>query len=388
VEACALLLTPLSQMAHEVRGWALRGSGASAEELRALHERSQTLAPPHEGKQLLDEMLLAANSIANIVKDLRVFARSDSEREEPRLLDANDVVDQALRLVGRQISTMARVERDYARDLPQVLVPHGRLTQVLINVLVNAAHAIDEVERPVHRVRIMTRTDGESVAVSISDTGPGIPAHALDHIFDPFFTTKRAGYGTGLGLSISRAIMHDLGGDMIVESVHGSGATFILLLPIPDGASVRHAYVGGSNEPPLPRAGKRRTVLLVDDDEHVLSAYARALERTFDVLMAADGREAIELLSSGSSADALISELGLPQVDGKELYQWLQRERPALARRTVFVCVEANLQRYQAFVDDAQARVLVKPVTTSALLWALNDVLAAETNGGSQPPPT
>ncbi|HVJ15683.1 MAG TPA: ATP-binding protein [Polyangiaceae bacterium] len=388
VEACSLLMSPLSQMAQEVRIWASRGWGASPEDIRALHERAQTGAPPHEGKQLLEEMLTAAGSIASIVRDLRVFARSDSEREEPRLLDANDVADQALRLVGRQISAMARVERDYARDLPQVLAPHGRLTQVLINVLVNALHAIDEVERPAHRVRVVTRTDGESVAVSISDTGPGIPPHALDHIFDPFFTTKRAGYGTGLGLSISRSIMHELGGDMIVESVHGSGATFILLLPIPDSASVRKAYLRNSGAPPLPTtAGQRRTVLLVDDDERVLGAYARALGRSFDVLMAADGREAIDLLMSGSSADALISELALPQVDGRELYEWLQREQPALARRTIFVSAEPNLQRYQSFVGDVQARVLVKPVTTNALVSALTDALLPAASSGSRPPP-
>jgi signal transduction histidine kinase/ActR/RegA family two-component response regulator len=387
VEACSSLLAPLTNMAQEVRIWASRGWAASAEQIRTLHERAQTGAPTHEGKQLLEEMLSAATSIANIVRDLRIFARSDSDREEAQLLDANEVVDQALRLVGRQLSTVARLERDYSRDLPQILVPHGRLTQVLINVLVNAAHAIDEVHRPVHRVRIVTRTDGEYVAMSISDTGPGIAPHTLDHIFDPFFTTKRAGYGTGLGLSISRAIMHDLGGDLIVESVHGSGATFILLLPIPDYASVRSAYLRGRGSPALRKTEVlRRTVLLVDDDEHILSAYARALGRSCDVLMAGDGREAIDLLSSGSHADALVTELALPEVDGKELYEWLLRERPELAGRTVFVSAEATLQRYDTFVSELQNRILVKPVTTSALLSALNDAAMSEPTNGARLP--
>ena len=93
-------------------------------------------------------------------------------------------------------------------------------------------------------------------------------------------------------------------------------------------------------------------MLLVDDDEHVLSAYARALGRSCDVLMAGDGREAIELLSSGSNADALVTELALPEVDGKELYEWLLRERPELASRTVFVSAQATLQRYDSFVSE------------------------------------
>jgi signal transduction histidine kinase/CheY-like chemotaxis protein len=386
LEACSSLLGPLTSVVQEIRLWASRGWGASPEQIRTLHELSQTGAPAQEGKQLLDEMLSAAVSIANIVRDLRIFARSDADREEAQLVDANDVVDQALRLVGRQLTTVARLERDYSRDLPQILVPHGRLTQVLINVLINAAQAIEEVRRPVHRVRIVTRTDGECVAVSISDTGPGIAPETLDHIFDPFFTTKRAGYGTGLGLSISRSIMHDLGGDLIVESVHGSGATFILLLPIPDYASVRSAYLHGHRIPALREMHlARRTVLLVDDDEHVLSAYARALGRSCDVLMAGDGREAIDLLRSGSNADLLVTELELPEVDGRELYEWVLRERPALAKRTVFVSAQATLQRYDSFVSELENRILVKPVTTSALLSALNDAADTSTSGAPLP---
>ncbi len=389
VEAFSILLAPLGNLAEEVRTWASRGWGAAPEQIRALHERAQTGAPPHEAKQLLTEMLTAVTSIANIVRDLRIYARADSNREEAQPLDANDVVDQALRLVGRQISTVARIERDYTRGLPQVLVPHGRLTQVLINVLVNAAHAISEVERPIHRLRVTTRTDGEFVAMSISDTGPGIEPQALDRIFDPFFTTKRTGYGTGLGLSISRSIMRDLGGDLIVESVHGSGATLILLLPIPDEASIRAAYLRVSGVPPsvrAPQAELRRTVLLVDEDEHILSAYARALQRSYDVLMAGDGREAIDLLSSGSTPEALVIELWLPEADGMEFFEWVRRERPELADRTVFVSTEATLQRYESLVGGLQNPVLTKPVTTSSLLAALNRVTRSDPTSEEPPP--
>lgn len=385
IEASANLLAPLAKMADELQVWASRGWGASPEQIQALHELADSGASPQEGRQLLDEMLGAIGSIANIVRDLRIFARSDAGREEAQLLDVSEVIDQALRLAGREINVLARIERDYARDLPRVLVPHGRLTQVLVNVLTNAAQAIREIERPAHRVRIVTRSDGESIAVSISDTGPGIAPHILEHIFDPFFTTKRAGYGTGLGLSISRSIMYDLGGDLIVESVHGSGATFIMLLPIPDYASVRRAYlrqrtVTATRSQPA----AKRTVLVVDDDDRVLSAYARALGRSCDVLMASDGREAIELLSSGSQPDAIVCELALPELDGKALLEWLEQERPDLARRTVFVSSETTQQQYEDFVAERTNCVLTKPVSASALLSALNEVADAPTSG-SQP---
>ncbi|HVY26421.1 MAG TPA: ATP-binding protein [Polyangiaceae bacterium] len=385
IEASANLLSPLAKVASELEMWASRGWGATPEQIQTLHALVDSGASPQEGRQLLDEMLGAIASIANIVRDLRIFARSDAGREEAQLLDVSDVIDQALRLAGREINVLARIERDYARDLPRVLVPHGRLTQVLVNVLANAAQAIREVERPAHRVRIVTRSDGENVAISISDTGPGIAPHILEHIFDPFFTTKRAGYGTGLGLSISRSIMYDLGGDLIVESVHGSGATFILLLPIPDYASVRRAYlrqrtVTATRSQPAPK----RTVLVVDDDDRVLSAYARALGRSCDVLMASDGREAVELLSSGSQPDAIVCELALPELDGKALLEWLERERPELARRTVFVSSETTQQQYEDFVGQLANCVLTKPVSAGALLTALNEVADAPTSG-SQP---
>lgn len=378
LEACTTMFMPLTTVAQEIRRWAIRGAGASAEQIRVLSERAETGALPHEDEQMLKEMLSATMSIADIVRDLRIFSRSDSDREDLQLVDVSDLIDQALRLVGRQISTIARIERDYSRDLPQVLVPQGRLAQVLINLLVNAAHAIEEVQRPVHRVRIVTRTDDEFLAISISDTGPGIVPEAIERIFDPFYTTKRAGHGTGLGLSISRSIMQDLGGDLIVESVHGSGATFILLLPIPDQASIRTHL--GSTTVPAPRSVNllRRTVLLVDDDEYILSAYARALGRSCDVLMASDGREAIELLSSGSHADALVTELSLPDLDGKELYEWVQTARPDLASRTVFVTAEATLQRYESFMSGLPNRVLLKPATTNDLLTALDEAFKAE----------
>ena len=386
IEACTSLITPISNVVQELNVWASRGWGATPEQVQTLAELGRTGAPRVEAKQLLEEMLAASSAIASVVRDLRVFARADSEREEAQVLETNDVVDQALRLVGREIAMVAHIERDYSRDLPRVVVPHGRLTQVLVNILINAAHAINDVEREVHRVRISTRADAEYVAISISDTGPGIPAEALSHIFDPFFTTKRTGLGTGLGLSISRSIMRDLGGDLIVESVHGQGATFIALLPLPDHVTLRNAYLQSRDHTARRPHPERRSVLVVDDDDRILKAYARMLASSCDVIMAADGREAIELLSSGSTADALVTEVNLPDVDGQQLYEWLKRERPLLAARTVFVTAETTLDRYQTFLGQLDNPVLTKPVAAKELWDALDSLSAAAATSPSSPP--
>jgi signal transduction histidine kinase len=359
IEACMSLMTPLAGVAHELDVWSSRGWGATPEQVKTLHELAATGAPRVEGQQLLDEMLVASSAIASVVRDLRVFARADGDQEQAQMLDANDVIDQALRLVGREIATVAHIERDYARALPRVVVPHGRLTQVLVNILINAAHAINDVKREVHRLRVTTRSDAEYVAISISDTGPGIASEALSHIFDPFFTTKRSGLGTGLGLSISRAIMRDLGGDLIVESVHGAGATFIALLPLPDHATMRKAYLDSRGATIRQPMIKRHTVLVVDDDERILKAYARMLSTSCDVIMASDGQEAIDLLSSGSQPDAVVTELSLPDVDGQGFFEWLERERPQLALSTVFVTGDATHARYSAFLSE-KGRIMVR----------------------------
>jgi len=386
IEACMSLMTPLANVVHELSVWSSRGWGATPEQVQMLHDLALTGAPRVEGRQLLEEMLAASSAIGSVVKDLRVFARADGDREEAQMLDANDVIDQALRLVGREIGMVAHIERDYARALPRVVVPHGRLTQVLVNILINAAHAINDVQREVHRVRITTRADTEYVAISISDTGPGIASDALSHIFDPFFTTKRTGLGTGLGLSISRSIMRDLGGDLIVESVHGSGATFIALLPLPDHATMRKAYLQNRGAAVRRTLSKRYTVLVIDDDERILKAYARMLASSCDVIMASDGQEAIDLLSSGSSPDAVVTELSLPDVDGRALFEWLRRERPLLAARTVFITAESTRERFRGFLEENALNALTKPIGGNEL-WAALASLVNQRATSSGPPP-
>src|SRR5262249_49017404 len=154
-----------------------------------------------------------------------------------------------------------------------------------------------------------------------------------DRIFDPFYTTKKAGEGTGLGLALSSDLVRRMGGQILVESELGHGATFIVYLPL--GAPVTQS------QPPsrpawVPAAyGRRAVILAVDDDERVLRAYARALREHYDVLLATDGQEAIELLSSGSQADAILTDMQMADIGGRQFLSWLATERPALVKKVV-----------------------------------------------------
>jgi signal transduction histidine kinase len=370
------LIGPLFEGAAEVGRLASLHRAVSSEEIARLAAIVETGSHSVEGKLVLDELTGLAETIAAVVRDLRIYARSNDD-EAAQIVNVTDLIEQVLRIVGREITTRGNIERDYGQDLPLLLVPRTRIVQVLTNILVNAAHALQEVQRPVHRVRITMRVDAEAVAISISDTGPGIAPEALERIFDPFYTTKREGSGTGLGLSISRAILQRIGGDLVVESVHGVGATFIAMIPLPARDALRDALRRSAASRHQPFAAERpASVLVVDDDVRLLRAYPRILRERYDVLVAADGQEAIDLLVSGSKVDVIVTDVAMPEVDGRQLYGWLNEQRPELARRTLFVTASLADRVYEDFLSRLGGRVLEKPVSAEALFRAIDGILA------------
>jgi signal transduction histidine kinase/CheY-like chemotaxis protein len=376
VEGLKLRVNPvhgaLSQLEEQLR----QKATLSREELLEISRVGRTGAPITETRELLQEIEAAAQTIARVVRDLKLFSRPDDDLA-PEVIDLRALMDQVLRIVGRQIRAYGSLELDYETELPLVVAPAARLAQVFTNILLNAAHAITEVSRPSHRIRISTRSDDEAVAICISDTGPGIPAEVVNRIFDPFFTTKRPGVGTGLGLSISRSILRRIGGDLLVESIHGDGATFIALIPRPSRRDLYEAYRRSSSlTPPASRPQPNRRVLVVDADERVLRAFARTLDTHYDLLLARDAEEAIDLLASGSHADAVVADVSLPEASGITLYAWLTKERAELCRFVVFVTAEE--QSKPSLIAETEQPVLQKPVSRGDLLGAIDGVLALD----------
>jgi PAS domain S-box-containing protein len=167
----------------------------------------------------------ACQRIVDIVRTLRTFARPD--QGEATLVDLHEGLDSTLVLVGHLLKKGIAVERRYG-PVPKVAGHANQLNQVFMNLLVNAAQAIEREGA----IRICTALDGTRVRVGISDTGVGIPADHLPRIFDPGFTTKGVGLGTGLGLSICYQIVEAHGGEITVESAVGRGTTFTVTLPV------------------------------------------------------------------------------------------------------------------------------------------------------------
>jgi two-component system NtrC family sensor kinase len=174
---------------------------------------------------IIADCLEGARRIRDVVQNLRLFSRLDEA--EVKKVDLHDGIDSTIRLLSRYYSSgRIRLVRDFG-ELPLVNCYAGQLNQVWMNLLGNAAQAVGTEGE----VRISTLTEGDSVAVKISDTGCGIPAGSLNKIFDPFFTTKPVGEGTGLGLSISYGIIERHHGTIVVESIVGEGTTFTVRIP-------------------------------------------------------------------------------------------------------------------------------------------------------------
>jgi signal transduction histidine kinase len=169
------------------------------------------------------------------VSSLKDFARPPGEAKEPS--DLNRVVQNALTIARNEYKFVAAIETDLG-ELPMITCNAAGITQVVLNLLVNAAHAIGDVvtdtgDRGV--IRVATRFERNAATITVGDTGTGIPEAVRARIFDPFFTTKKVGKGTGQGLSIAWSMVHEQhGGDLTFETEVGKGTTFTVRIPTPD----------------------------------------------------------------------------------------------------------------------------------------------------------
>ncbi len=184
-----------------------------------------------ESRELLNDALEGVDQISKLVKNLKGFARVDRDGQE--LWNVNEGIDSALTIAQHQLRDRVEVIKVLGA-VPLVRVMPSQINQVFLNLITNAAQAIEDRGT----LTVTSRRNGEVVEVEFKDTGSGIPGDVLPKIFDPFFTTKPVGEGTGLGLSIVHKILTSYGGNITVTSAKGHGATFVVSLPV-DFASLK-----------------------------------------------------------------------------------------------------------------------------------------------------
>jgi PAS domain S-box-containing protein len=179
-------------------------------------------------KNIIGESLEGAERVKQIVQDLKGFSHTDEA--EFKSADINQGLESTINIVWNELKYKATVAKEYG-EIPPTKCNPGQLNQVFMNLLVNAAHAIEKQGK----IKVKTWQENSSIAISIADTGCGIPQDKLNRIYEPFFTTKEVGKGTGLGLSIAYDIVEKHGGEISVESEVGKGTEFTIKIPIVEG---------------------------------------------------------------------------------------------------------------------------------------------------------
>jgi two-component system cell cycle sensor histidine kinase/response regulator CckA len=327
----------------------------------------------------------SANRAAGLVRQLLAFSRRQTL--QPEVLELGEALTDLAPLVNRSLGETIELKILPGRDLWYIKADKTQLTQVIINLAVNAKDAMPDggcltirtrniSERESIKLATTGMAAGEYVLIEVEDTGVGIEADVMAKIFEPFFTTKDVGKGTGLGLSTVYGIVKQTGGYIFADSEVGQGTSFRVYLP-------RH--IVSEEEVAAQRAEKKKEgtrdltgsgrVLLVEDEDVVRNFAARALARQgYEVLEAGTGVEALEVMErERGKVDIVVSDVIMPEMDGPTLLKELRKTNPGL--KFIFVSGYPD-DAFKKNLDENEAySFLPKPFTLSQLAARVKEQL-------------
>jgi signal transduction histidine kinase len=350
-------------------------------------EAARTSADPDaRTRGRLDRALQAARNGAALVQQMLVFARRHPLQVQAT--DINDVIVSALAMFSRSCPESIEIRTHLAPDLHWATADATQVQSAVLNLAVNARDAMPQGGR----LTIATRNladgsqlpaglpPGAYVSIAVTDTGEGMSPEVLARACEPFFTTKAIGKGTGLGLSMVYSTTRQMGGDLEIDSRPGEGTAVRLILPAaaqrrPDAAVAPEAAAAAG----LPNAG-RSAILYVEDDVLVSLATRDLLEEAGYVIHTApDAMRALHVLDDHPDIDLLVTDIGLPGMDGHELAAQVRRRRPDL--KVLFL---SGYDRSQLVGAPADPRTehLGKPYAEASLFEALRRLGGAGPRGG------
>lgn len=300
----------------------------------------------------------AADRCSRIVKSFLAMASQEPNERQPT--DVNELVESALEVTSYTLrSSDVDVSHRFAKGLPKVMVDPDQIRQVIINLLVNAEYALQEVKGE-RKLRITTSFSRQAglVVIKVKDNGPGIPDNIRNRIFEPLFTTKKVGVGTGIGLAMCHRIIDTHGGAIELESSAGEGATFAIRLPVP---TEDVDSVPPDSESPERTVG--HSILIIDDEPEVAELLADILRSDgHSVTIANSGREALDRISR-ARFDMLLSDLRMPDLDGPGLFGILEEREPRLVSGIGFVTGDTMSAKIKEFLKSSGRPYIEKPIT-------------------------
>jgi len=325
-------------------------------------------------EERLEDALGGTRKIKGIARGLGAFSRVEEDQMVP--VSLVEVVEAAVNMASNEIRYRARVIKDYGK-VPMVLASEGRLSQVFLNLLINATHAITEGDIEGNEIRVRTWAEKDCVLVEVRDTGCGIPPENLGRLFDPFFTTKEIGVGSGLGLSISKNIVESYGGTLTVGSEVGKGTSFTVRLPVQPRKDDLAARAPQATE----ESTVRGRILIVEDEAPIRSAMVRMLTG-HETVEAANGSEARQLLENDQAFDLILCDMMMPDISGMELHQWLAEKHPRLAKDLIFITGGAFTPRAREYLRKVDNLRLEKPFDVTNFKKIVNDRILISRGGG------
>ncbi len=294
---------------------------------------------------------------AGLTHQLLLFARREVAQVER--LDLNDVVGQASSMLRRLIRENIALAVELAGEPLPVDADDGQLSQVLMNLVINAADAMPRGGA----VTLRTGRRGDDVWLEVEDTGHGIPDEILARIFEPFFTTKGVGKGTGLGLAVVHGIVTSHHGTVEARSTVGSGTTIRVVLPGAAAAASSAAPVSADREESPRGHGER--ILVVEDEESARKAVAEVLNMLGYAVETAASAEEADRLPGVPAFDLLLTDLILPGASGGELARGLSRRWPRL--EVIVMSGYTDDEAMRQGISAGQVRFLQKPFDMGAL---------------------
>jgi PAS domain S-box-containing protein len=323
----------------------------------------------------------SANKAASLTHRLLAFSRR--QPLDPHPVNANQLVASMADLLHRTTGEAIELELATAEDLWLTLCDPNQLENALLNLVINARDAMPNGGKLViktanghfDRSRFVSRQDatqGDYVVLSVSDTGVGMTPEVMARAFDPFFTTKPIGQGTGLGLSMIYGFAKQSEGHVLIESEVGKGTTVRIHLPRHRGSVQAETASDGLAD--TLKAGAGEVVLVVEDEPVVRGLIVDVLkELGYGALEAADGPGGLQILESKHHIDLLVTDVGLPGINGRQLADQARAHRPNL--KVLFMTGYAENAAISSGFLDAGMEMITKPFAVDALTRRIRDMI-------------
>ena len=331
-------------------------------------------------KRHMEEVLEASYRARDLAQQILSFSKNGEK--EKRIVKINSIVNDVLNMISLSLPQSIEIRQDISDSEYEICADPTQLYQVLMNLCTNAYHAMKEqggvlevtltdLNRDLSSISEENPAPSTYLRLTVSDSGHGMTTEVMKRIFEPFFTTKKENEGTGLGLSIVQSIVRSLDGEITVESKPGKGSSFHVFLPVFRNTTP----IKEKTHPTATATHGKEHILLVDDEAAIVNMNRKMLEKLgYVVTPCTAGLEALHIFGENPAAfDLLITDLSLPDMNGKQLIRELSRKKPGIP---IILCTGYTQDICREDFEDLKIDALIlKPYKKEEIISTIRKVL-------------